>query len=173
LLPPEAIPADFAAEPPATAAAPAPASVALAAPPCRAIRDALKATAKVGLAETAYSAPVTGARVDQIVHLMKRTHEAKAVFDAYAAPTALKCLASVFGVAGVTAEPTTGVGDGAVTYRLGGARQLVIQVVRTGRAVTTLAYANLVTPPPQDVVNAITNAAVTRSDAALAAAPAR
>jgi hypothetical protein len=170
LLPPEAIPADFAAEPPAAPAATGPS--ALTAGACRAIHQALKTTTKAGRAETAYSAPVTGARVDQIVHVMKDTSNATALFDAYAAPKASTCLGSVFGTA-PTAEPTTGVGDGAVTYRLNAARNLVVQVVRTGRAVTTLAYANAATPPPQDVVNAITNAAVARTDAALAAAPAR
>jgi hypothetical protein len=39
--------------------------------------------------------------------------------------------------------------------------------------VTTLAYANLAAPPPDDVIAAITNAAVTRANAALAAAPKR
>jgi hypothetical protein len=170
LLAPEAIPADFAAEPPTAPATTA--ASALTARTCRAIRQALKTTKTAALAETAYSAPVTGARVDQIVHVMKDTSDAQALFGAYAAPKALKCLAGVFGVVGVIGEPTA-VGDGAVTYRLGGARQLVIQLVRTGRAVTALAYANVVTPPPDDVVNAVTNAAVTRTEAALAASPAR
>jgi hypothetical protein len=169
LVPPEAIPPDFAAEPPAAATTTSPA---LTGPACRAIRAALKRTGKAGRAETSYSAPVTGASVDQIVHVLGRARDAKTVFDAYAAPQASKCLASVFGVVGVVSEPTSGVGDEAVTFRLTAARDLVIRIVRTGRTVTTLAYANLATPPPDDAVNAITSAAVTRTAAALGAAPA-
>jgi hypothetical protein len=170
LLAPEAIPADFGAEPPTAAATTAPS--ALTSPACRAIRKALKTTRAGESAQNAYTAPVTGARIDQFVHVLPNTRDAQALFDAYAAPRATQCLGSVFGTA-VTAEPTVGVGEEAVTYRMKAARDLVIQVVRTGPAVTAVAYANLVTPPPDDVVNAITNAAVTRTEAALAAVPPR
>ena len=168
LLPPEAIPADFAAEP-----APAAVTAAPTLPSgrgCHAIRKALKQTSKGGQAQTAYSAPVTGARVDQIVHVLPNSQAAEQVFDAYAAPKASLCLGAVFGAA-VTASATPGVGEAAVTYRVNAARDLVMQVVRTGRAVTTLAYANLAAPPPDDVIAAITTAAVTRANEALAAAP--
>jgi hypothetical protein len=67
----------------------------------------------------------------------------------------------------VTAERTHGIGDGATTLRAATARPLVLEVARTGRAVTALAYANAVTPPPADAVTAITNAAVARAATAL------
>jgi hypothetical protein len=168
LLPPEAIPADFAAEP--AAAVPVAAPTLPYGRGCHAIRQALELTRKGGQAESAFSAPVTGARVDEIVHVMPSTRDAELVMDAFTSPRTTSCLGAVFGAA-VTAVPTVGVGDAGVTYRVNAARDLVMQVVRTGRAVTTLAYANLAAPPPDDVIAAITTAAITRATAALAAAP--
>src|SRR4029450_3232507 len=112
-------------------------------------------------AEAAFAAPVVGARVDQVVHVLPKARRAREVYDAYATPKAARCLAGVVGVP-VTVDKTGRVGDESITYRAAAARNLVIRVVRTGPTVTALTFANAVTPPPPEAVTAITNAAIAR-----------
>jgi hypothetical protein len=164
----DVIPADFEAQPVATAT-----TASLAGRECRAVRRALKdAGADGGRAEASFAAPGGGATIDEVVHVLPKAKDARGLLKAYKARTAATCFEHVLGVP-VTVEPTSGVGDGATTFRATASRPFVIQVVRAGRAVTALTYANAVTPPPADAVTAITEAAVTRADAAQLTAPAR
>jgi hypothetical protein len=161
VLAPEAVPPDFAAQAlPPTVAAPA----GLGSPECREIRRALKAVRGSATSEVAYAAPITGARVDQIVHVLPNIRRARELANAYTGPKAARCLGSVLGVPTTADTPSTAtrVGDQSITYRAAAARNLVIRIIRTGQTVTELTFANAGTAPPEDAVTAITNAAISR-----------
>jgi hypothetical protein len=160
LLAADAVSPDFAAQP---LASPTTAAAGLAMPECRAIRRGLKTLDGAARGEIAYAAPV-GARVDQVVYVLRKGSRAREVYDAYATPKAARCVAGVVGVP-VTVDKTTKasrVGDQSITFRATAARNFVIRVIRTGRTVTALTFANAVTPPPPDTVTTITNAAISR-----------
>ena len=97
-------------------------------------------------------------------------NDAQQAYAAYAGPNATTCLALVLG-APVGVEPTAGVGDASIRFRVDAARDFLLEFVIAGRAVTALAFANAVTLPSPDAIAAITKAAVSRADAALLAAP--
>jgi hypothetical protein len=163
------VPADLGAQ---QAGATTTAAVPLADPACRAIRSTVKTLDRAARAEATFVSADRSASVDEFVQVLPSAKQAKAAYAAYATPKAAACLERVFGVP-VSVEPGHGFGDGSVAYRVAAARQLVIEVVRDDRAVAALTFANAVTPPPPDVVAAITKAAVSRTDAALLAHPAR
>jgi len=162
------VPADFDAQPIAPAT-----GIALDGPECRAFRRALKEpTVDDARAGASFAAPGGGATIDEVVHVLPSASHARELVKAYAAPAATKCFEHLLGVT-ATVERTKGLGDGATTRRATASRPLVLQVVRAGRAVTALAYANAVTPPPADAVTAISKAAVARADEALLDRPSR
>jgi hypothetical protein len=174
VLPAEAVPADFEARPAATATATT-APPALQTRVCRDIRRTLKSVDDVARGEASYAAQGDSARVDQVVHVLPTQQRAREVYGAYRTPRAAKCVSGILGVP-VTAEKddrTTRVGDQSITYRAAAGRNLVVRILRNGRTVTALAFANAVTPPPAEAVAAISNAAVEITDAALLTAPSR
>jgi hypothetical protein len=133
------------------------------------MRRALKASTADGAhAEASFVAPGGGATIDEVVHVLPDTSRARALVKAYTARSSATCFQHALGVP-VTVDPAKAVGTGATTLRAATNRPLVIQVARAGRVVTAVAYANAVTPPPDDAINRITKSAVERAAAALVA----
>jgi hypothetical protein len=164
----DGVPADFAPMPITAATA-----TVLAGPECRALRRAVQDTTAHddARAEASFVAPGGGATIDEVVHVLPDARGARALVKTYAGRPATRCFQHALGVP-VTVERTTG-DDAVTTLRATASRPLVVQIARSGRSVTALAYANAGTPPPDGALAGITQAAVAKAGAAVATGSAR
>jgi len=139
---------------------------------CRAIRRAVARLDVAAQADAAFAAVDDSASVTQMVRVMPTIRRARDVTRAYRGANAEACLSAVFG-GPVTIEREVGWGDDGLRFGVGGLRNLDVVVVRSGRAVTALTFANAAGPPPSASVDAIVGAAAQRLDAAVRADGAR